>query len=450
MRIIKGLNKFFGLQPEEVSHEEKIEKQYKRSVKAEEIDDPVKATADYVTEMIKDPTTDSEEILAAAIDSDTPNKVFGEVVRQIAKDPSIPNSTIAKAIDSSNTNVSDETIIKILEGIPFKSAHDRRTLIKNIDDKGIREEQIIYALSKFYESDFSNTNDMDVVQRLSSLYSNLDFDNGDIDKLAQRIVAKQIASMYHRFSGAVMPQRFKQVEPTSLEKMMEVDMPQLVQDEYQKAYPDEIGKFKIELVRQAILRELAIEIAHVYEKTKLFVVPESEAMTKLSDGEIEYFINEIFGKVKLPEKDQIGARMDLEQQIKAQYDVDQHAQRELDSKLNMLSKHEKIQLLHIFNAVVASKRLGDANRIVAEDTLNSLDVIAKLASTGTLEALMQVPAPDRRTVIAAIGETIDKRFTPERKEEKKEDKKIEDSEAGSGTDEKSKPKPETESPEHTL
>ena len=173
-------------------------------------------------------------------------------------------------------------------------------------------------------------------------------------------------------------------------------------------------------------------------------------MTKLSDGEIEYFINEIFGKVKLPEKDQVGARMDLEQQIKAQYDVDQHAQRELDSKLNMLSKHEKIQLLHIFNAVVASKRLGDANRIVAEDTLNSLDVIAKLASTGTLEALMQVPAPDRRTVIAAIGETIDKRFTPERKEEKKEDKKIEDSEAGSGTDEKSKPKPETESPEHTL
>lgn len=436
MRIIKGLNKFFGLQ-DEPSHEEIIEKKYKKSVKAEEIDDPVQATADYVTEMIKDPSTDSEQVLAAAIDSDTPNKVFGEVVRQIAKDPTIPNSTIARAIDVSSTNVSDETIIRILEGIPFKSAQDRRTLIKNIDDQGVREEQILFALSKFYESDFSNTNDNDIIQRLDALYRYLDFDNDEIDKMSQRIVAKQMASMYHRFHGAVMPQRYKNLEPTTLEKMMEADMPKLVEIEYSEMFPEDREKFRIEVVRRAILRELAMEIANVYDKTKMFVIPESEAMTRLTDDEISYFMSEIFNKAKMPEKDEVGARIDIEQQIKAQYDVDQHAQRELDSKLNMLSKHEKIQLLHIFNAIVGSKRLTDANKIVSEDTLNALDVIGKLGSTGALESLMRIPAPDRRNVIAAIGETVDKRFIKE-----KEDKKIEDSETGK--------KLEPESPEHTL
>ena len=130
-RIIRGILKNF-LKEKEPSHIEKIETQFQRNVESEEVKDPIAATAEYVTGMIKDPGTNSEAVLAATIDSETPNKLFGAVVRQIAQEPTIPNSTIAKAVDSSKTTVSDETIARILAGIPFKSPSDRRLLIQNI------------------------------------------------------------------------------------------------------------------------------------------------------------------------------------------------------------------------------------------------------------------------------------------------------------------------------
>ena len=421
MRIIKGLNKL-RKGKKYVSHEEIIERKYQTSVDAEEIKDPVGATADYVTEMIKDPSTNTEQILAATIDSNTPNKVFMEVVNRIAEDPSIPNSTIARAIDNSSSDVPDDKIIHILEGIPFKSAQDRRTLINNINDQGIREEQILYALNQFYESDFSKRNDLEMIRRLEEVYLYLDFDNGEIDKLTQKIVAKQMAIMYHNFNGAVMPQRYKVIPATTMEKMMEVNMPELVRDEYRRLYPSEPEKYNPAVVRKAILRELAIEIANVYENTNMFVIPESEAMTKLTDEESNQFINEIFSKLKIPEKEKTGARIDINQQIKAEYDVDQHAQKELDSKLSMLSKHERLQLLLIFNAIVDSKRLEDTNRILSQDTTNAIDVIGKLGSTGALESLMKIPASERRNVINAIGETVEKRFAPKKEDPSPESK----------------------------
>lgn len=408
-RIIRGILKNF-LKEKEPSHIEKIETQFQRNVESEEVKDPIAATAEYVTGMIKDPGTNSEAVLAATIDSETPNKLFGAVVRQIAQEPTIPNSTIAKAVDSSKTTVSDETIARILAGIPFKSPSDRRLLIQNIKDKGLREEQIIEVLTKYYEGNIGQYRDTDVAKRLEELYSSIDFDNVEIDQLSLRIIAKQMAVMYHTFTGAAMPQRFKNVPPATVKKMMKADMPKIVGEEYEKLYPKEIARYNPETVRKAILRELAPEIAAVYEKTKNFMIPESESITKLTDDEINYFINEIFGRVDLDEKEKVGARIDIEKQIKAQYDIDEHAQKELDTKLGMLSKAERIQMLVVLNAILDSKKLGDTVRIIAQDPLNALDVIGKIGSTGTLEDIIRVPGQDRRALIAAVGESVKKRF----------------------------------------
>ena len=290
MKIFRGkinISELLKRRAKKRSHQETIEAKYAESVKADEIKDPVKATAAYVTDMVRDESTNSTKVLAATIDSETPEGVFREAVKQIVQDPTIPNSSIAAAVDESNTNLPDEQIIRLLDKVPFSNAADIRVLIGQIDDQDKREEQILVALQNYYNSDFSNSNEEDVIDRLKGVYSTFDFENEDIDNMVQRIVAKQMAIMYHRPFGRIMPQKYKEIPPTTIEKMLEVNMPKLVVEEFDKLYPKEAGKCNHQTIDDAIrsgMRKSINDLNLIYDSD----------LSKMSDQELIRKIQEIY------------------------------------------------------------------------------------------------------------------------------------------------------------
>ena len=515
------------------SHQETIEAKYAESVKADEIKDPVKATAAYVTDMVRDESTNSTKVLAATIDSETPEGVFREAVKQIVLDPNIPNSPIAAAVDQSSTNLPDDQIIRLLEKVPFSKAEDIRLLINQIDDQDRREEQILVALQNYYNSDFSNSNEEDVIDRLKGVYSTFDFENEDIDNMVQRIVAKQMAIMYHRPFGRIMPQKYKEIPPTTIEKMLEVNMPKLVVEEFDKLYPKEAGKcnhqtiddairsgmrksindlnliydsdlskmsdqelirkiqeiyysldyhneevdkliqkivakqmafrykmftggvmpqryselppttiekmmevdmptlvgieyetlfpengedeknkvkYNPSIMRMAILKKLAENVAVVHKKTNLWVIPSSESMKKLDKTERQYFLDEILKREMVPTIDIPDAKFDIVQQIDGNYDVDERAQKELASALNSMIKADRLRAINAFLAFLDSPEAERTIRIIAEDPKNALDCISKFESTGALQSTMKLSAPNRKKALNGYTAALNEKF----------------------------------------
>lgn len=345
------------------SHKESIESKYNSSVAEEGIEDPVQATADFIINRIKDPSTNSQKVLADTIDSDTPDAVFDRVVNQIVhEEPTIANATIALGLAESEKNVPDEKIIEMLDGIKFGDPKARIVLIKNIDDPTAREEQILVSLQKYYNSDFSKSRDSEVVEMIETFYSSFDFDNSEIDKFAQKIVAKQMAVMYYRSKGGVMLQKYKSLPPTTMEKMMEADMPKLVEEEFDKLYPKEIGKCDPTIIRQAILKVLETDIEKAYEDTKL-------------------------------------------------YDAEQHARLELDSILNGLPMSERLELLKFFCLVAARRTdLNEIIEVIFNNPQDSIDVLKKEGTTGALQSIMNVPATNREALLKAVKTTVDNKY----------------------------------------
>ena len=408
MGLLKG---FLNLIPGK-SHRESIESKYNNSVAEEGIEDPVQATADFIIDRIKDPSTNSQKVLADTIDSDTPDAVFDRVVNQIVhEEPTIANATIALGLAESEKNVPDEKIIEMLDGIKFGDPKARIVLIENIDDQTAREEQILVSLRKFYNSDFSKSRDSEVVERIETIYSSFDFDNSEIDKIAQKIVAKQMAVMYYRSKGGVMLQKYKSLPPTTIEKMMEADMPKLVEKEFNKLYPKEIGKCDPTIIRQAILKVLASDIAKVYEDTKLFVIPSLESIKKLSEQDAEFFINEILSKSKIEEDEVDVTKNDLKSQIRGQYDAEQHARLELDSILNGLPMSKRLELLKFFYLVAARRtNLNEIIKVILDNPQDSIDVLEKEGTTGALQSIMNVPATNREALLKAVKTAVDNKY----------------------------------------
>ena len=519
------------------SHQETIEAKYAESVKAEGIDDPVRATAEYVTEMVRDESTDSTSVLAATIDSNTPAGVFSKAVEQIVQDPTIPNSYIAAAVDESNTNLPDKQIISLLDNVPFDAA-DIRALIGQIDDQDKREEQILVALQNYYNSDFSDSNEDDVIKRLKGVYSTFDFENEDIDnmvqrivakrmaityhecngktmpekyksipptsidkmikvnmpelvaeeydklypeqegkcdpqiikksilrgmeeslralqliyegdfskmpdselnrslqriyssldfhnedadKLIQKIVAKQMAVIYHMFNGGIMPQKYNDLPPTTIEKMMEVDMPTLVENEYNALYPQDVGKCQTSVIRMAILKKMAEEVAVVHKNTSLWVIPSSESMKRLDETERQYFLDEILKREMVPEGDIADAIFDIVQQIEGNYDVDERAQKELASALNSMIKADRLRAINAFLAILDNTEAERTIRIIAENPEEALACISIFESTGALKSIMKLSPQNRKKAFKGFKAAVDGRFFAEPIEKKPED-----------------------------
>lgn len=517
------------------SHQENIEAKYAESIEAEGVD-PVKATAEYVTDMVRDKSTNPTNVLAATIDSGTPEEVFREAVKQIVLDPTIPNSPIAAAVNQSSTNFSDEQIIRLLNKVPFNNP-DIRLLINQIDDQDRREEQILVALQNYYNSDFSNSNEEDVINRLKGVYSTFDFENEDIDnmvqrivakrmaityhecngktmpekyksipptsidkmikvnmpelvaeeydklypeqeekcdpqiikkailrgmeeslralqliykgdfskmpdselnrslqriyssldfhnedadKLIQKIVAKQMAVIYHMFNGGIMPQKYNDLPPTTIEKMMEVDMPTLVENEYNALYPQDVGKCQPSVIRMAILKKMAEEVAVVHKNSSLWVIPSSKSMQELTETEEQYFINEILKRESLEESNVADAKLDIEQQISGNYDVDKQAQKEFAADLNALLKPDRLRTIKAFRALLEAPEAEAIIRTIAECP-EAIDCIAKFGSTGALESTMKLSPQNRKKAFKGFKAAVDGRFFAEPIEKKPED-----------------------------
>lgn len=404
---IKGFFKGFG-KKEEIPDEKVIENQYQKNLRDPEVTRPLERTASNVTELMKAEDTDATQVLSAAIDSNTPDRLLIKIADQIANDEKIPNGVIARAINYSGTDVADKNIIEILRNIPFKNQEDKEILIKNITDKGLQEEQILYFLNQYYESIGEKTSENSTIDNLKSIYENLDFNSEQIDNMTRKIAARQMACMYHNFSGAIMPQKYKKLPPTSLKKMIEYDMPAQVLSEHSKLFP--LEKMDISDIRRSILRELAEDVAIVYNKTKIFSVPQSNNMKNLPSEDAKFFIEEIMKKANVPENEKAGCIVDIQNQINANYDEDKKSQRELEAKLSLLPKGDKIRMLKIFNEMMDSERFGQVVDEFYKDPNGTLDVLTKLANTGALCELKKIPPKERRLVFETINSTIEKRI----------------------------------------
>ena len=342
------------------------------------------------------------------------HRPFGRIMPQKYKE--IPPTTIEKMLEVNMPKLVVEEFDKLY---PKEAGKCNHQTIDDVIRSGMRKS--INVLNLIYDSDLSKMSDQDLIRKIQGIYYLLDYHDKEADELIQKIVAKQMAIRYHMFSGGVMPQKYSELPPTTIEKMMEVNMPNLVVAEYDSLYPEDKGKCNPSIIRMAILKKLAEKVAVVHKKTNLWVIPGSESMKELDDAEKKYFLNEILKREMVPERDIPDAEFDIEQQIIGNYDVDEQAQKGLASDLNSLPKGDRIRNINAFRALLEAPEAESIIRIIAEHPKEALDCFSKFESTGALESTMKLSPQNRKKVFKGFKAAVDERFFAEPIEKKPED-----------------------------
>lgn len=259
---------------------------------------PIDSTVEAIMKIIKenpDPEKVRELLKAVLEEEKIPNKVFEKAATKISKSSEIPDEIITNVVEKTDTQVPDELINNMIEKGEF-GVKERLNLIKNVEDEKIIKERVKNEFKILYKSSKEKT-DIEVVNRVKDLKKILGDNNEDteIEHLINKIVAKKMAECYYddKLKGTRI-YTLSQIMPT--EKMIEVDLPSKVLQEYQTIEEkegkkgDRVNPKKLKI---QILDEMARTVTYKYKEVKVFVIPQSNNMKKLEKEEEENFINAI-------------------------------------------------------------------------------------------------------------------------------------------------------------
>ena len=353
------MKRLFNRQDKTTKVVNQIDEVYKKSLEDDEIKDAEQSAAQKVIEYVRKNPENAIEILKGILEKDEiPNKVFEKAATEISEIDDIPDKVIPKAVADSEVNVSDKIIENIIENGSVNRP-EKIELINNIDDEELKQKKVEEELKQIYQN-CEKTSELELVHKLETI--RIVQKNPIIEKLEEMIVAKRMALNYRDFGGTKISTLARYLP---VDKMIEVNIPEMVCNEYEKIKEEEKNKVDKSSLKTQILQEIAKKVANSYQEVGEFVIPQSRNMTQLTRKEEENFIKSIqtYVRKKLRAtditsiRDQIRGRdtnMLLKQYIEKMLELGDCSPKDLGANIALLTRYmyqEKYTQKEIYNGI---------------------------------------------------------------------------------------------------
>ena len=269
-----------------------------------------------------------EEKLPGDIVVEATKKIKDEQAAEAVKELDFASKEITSIIEEAD--ISLNTAQKMVEQIPDEKIkkEQQRKLEKR------KEQEILEQLQKIYDN-CEEMNDNQLIQEIEDI--EIAQKSSKTEEKIKHIIAKKIALDYMQFGG---PKISTMARVISLEEMLEMNFPFLVEKEYQsiskeydekrKRYHEYDTKGK-ELLKKKILEHIARMVAENFEEIGDIRVPQSEQMRNVTKEELEIFIEAVKNSCKKEELSEVEV-----ERIKKQVRGDTST--EIDDVIRMLDK----------------------------------------------------------------------------------------------------------------
>lgn len=256
------------------------------------------------------------------------DEISAQIIKGASESEKVPDGRVVEATEAIVGQLPDDKVAKLAKdvdlGIDAKNAIVEAGIS---DEERKREEKVSIAidnLHKIYESLESLISDRDIVQMISKIMNNLPKTNQSeqlkINQLVNNIIAKQMMQNYLRIA-TIKFQSFYAIRTP--EEMFAINIPQLVKCEYKKI-PTKVREqnkkeYKEEDCRRDLLGIIANHVAtkYIQDGSKKIFIPQSKEMKKISEGEEQYFLEQIKQTVKdLNGNIDLLTEMDIKEQIR--------------------------------------------------------------------------------------------------------------------------------------
>lgn len=376
---------------EEIAH---VYKEKKESGEEHPIDD----TVEEIMQIFKDNPNPEKvrEILKSILEKkDIPNRIFEKAATKISNEEEIPDSVITDVVKNSETNISDESINRIIEegNIDVK---ERINLIHNVENKDIIEERVENELKILYRV-CKDKRDDEVLERINELREILQNNkmNPEIENLIKQVVAKKMAENYYSdISKGTNVYTLSKIIP--VEDMLENDLPSTVENEYQKIEENrqkKEGRFNKKGLKKQILVEMAKNIAYKYDETGIFIIPQSKNMKEIYKDEEETFIKAIqtYSRKQLSKQEVI----EIDEQIRGNSNNVQIKENLLINLIKKIPEKDKNKMIDTISKILSNNE--------------NLETISMMQEEGFIDKLNIIPSEKRKKTIEIMGKVVSKR-----------------------------------------
>lgn len=395
MKVVEKIKKFLNRNNPELISDEIAQVFNKRKENGEK--DPMDNTVKDIMRILKEHPDIERAILTNIVENDKiPDKIFEKTAIKISESEEIPNSVITDVVQRSDTNISDESISRIIENGNI-DLQERIKLIRNVEDEQIIEENVKNELRMLYKI-CKDKKEYEVVERVEKLKELLN-DNEvsvNIQNLIRQVVAKKMAENY--YSDIKKGTRiFGLSKIIPVEDMIENDLPNMVEEEYKKIEENEgnkKGRFNKKELKIQMLIEMAKNIAYKYDETGVFIIPQSENMKTIDKEEEEIFIKSIqtYSRKQLSKQEVI----DIDEQVRGNFN-------NVQIKESML-----INLIKSFPEKDKNKNIDILTKIASSDE-KKIEILSMIEESGLIDKISELPEDKREKIIEIMGKAIEKR-----------------------------------------
>lgn len=337
---------------------------------------------------------------------DSRTELSAELITEGSKSDIVPDANVVKATKAIAGNLPDDTVAQLARkadlGIKEKNAIVEAGIS---DEERKREEKVNIAidnLHKIYESLESLISDRDIVQMISKIMNNLPKTNQSeqlkINQLVNNIIAKQMMQNYLRIA-TIKFQSFYAIRTP--EEMFAMNIPQLVKCEYKKiptiVREKNIKEYKEEDCRRELLGIIANHVATKYIKdgSKKIVIPQSKEMKNISDGDEQYFLEQIKQTVEaLNGNIDLLTEIDIKEQIRGNVKAAEKVE-EYVVAMDQLPANTKEIFIQQGQEIMSDKKL--------------LEISNYCIQGGFFQVLASLGVDKAKQVIDAVQHSIEKR-----------------------------------------
>jgi len=396
MNLREKLGKIFKRTSPEQIAEEIITSFNERKEKGEKdsIDNTVKEIMEIIKQ--KQDLEVTEKLLTKILEKkEISNEVAVNAFKEISKDDEIPDRIITNDVEQANTQIPDELIEEIIkEG--NVDPKERIKLIQNVEDKDIIKRRVKNELKILYNN-CKNKRDREVASRVQEIEGVLEQEDitREIKDLVYQTVARKIAENYYD-DNKKGTKIYDLSTIMSYEEMMENNLPQMVESEYQRLEengaekPNRFSKTKL---TQLILDKLAQDIVKKYKETGVLAIPQLDNIKNLTSEEEKNFIKAIknYSEEAFTKED----IRDIHAQIRGNIASNKIKEDILIDKIKKIPGSNKSGYIELLTKIT--------------ENAETLKTIKLMQNSGLIEKLNSIPEEEREKGIETIGEVLGKR-----------------------------------------
>lgn len=337
---------------------------------------------------------------------DSRAELSAELIAEGSKSDIVPNKNVVEATKAIAENLPDDTVARLARKADLEIDGQNAIVEAGIsDEERKREEKVSIAidnLHKIYESLESLISDRDIVQMISKIMNNLPKTNQSeqlkINQLVNNIIAKQMMKNYSRIA-TIKFQSFYAIRTP--EEMFAMNIPQLVKCEYKKI-PTKVREqnkkeYKEEDCRRELLGIIANHVAtkYIQDGSKKIVIPQSKEMKNISEGEEQYFLEQIKQTVgELNGNIDLLTEMDIKEQIRGNAEGAKQVE-DYVATMSQLPENTKKKFIQQGKEIMESEEL--------------LEISDYCIQWGFFQVLASLGVDKAKQVIDAVQHSIEKR-----------------------------------------